>query len=93
MTRGNPLLKMHGKVKRRRESMKKAVGILVVVILLSGLLIGCEGTLIGSGNLKTQEYTFSDFNKVEVSSAFKFEITQSGEYGVSITVDDNVGDV
>jgi len=66
------------------------VVVLVAVLLTTGLLVGCGRALIGSGNLKTQEYTFSDFNKVEVSSAFEFDISQSGTYGISITADDNV---
>jgi len=73
--------------------MKKAiVGVLVVVLLASGLLMGCGGVLTGSGNVETKEYTFSDFNKVEISSAFEFEISQSGSYSVSITADDNIID-
>ncbi|MFC2052420.1 head GIN domain-containing protein [Chloroflexota bacterium] len=60
--------------------------------MASGLLVGCGGVLRGSGNLKTEEYTFRDFTGVEISSAFEFEITQSDSYGVSITADDNVID-
>lgn len=71
--------------------MKKAiVAVLVAVLLASGMLVGCGTVLKGSGNLKTEQYTFSDFNKVEVSSAFEFEITQSDSYSVSVTADDNV---
>jgi len=71
--------------------MKKAiVAVLVVVLLTSGLLVGCGGILTGSGELKTQEYDFSDFNKVEISSAFEFEINQSSSYSISVTADDNV---
>ena len=41
--------------------MKKAiVGVLVVVLLTSGLLVGCVGGVVrGSGNLDTQEFDFS----------------------------------
>ena len=71
--------------------MKKAImAALVVVLLTSGLLLSCAGAVIGSGKLKTEEYVFSDFNKVEVSSAFEFEIVQSGSYSISITADDNL---
>ena len=48
--------------------------------------------LIGSGNLETEDYTFTNFTKVEISSAFKFEIRQSDSYGVNVTADDNVID-
>jgi hypothetical protein len=71
--------------------MKKAiVAISMAVFLTSVLLVSCGGVLTGSGNLKTEEYTFTDFHKVEISSAFEFDIRQSGSYGVSITADDNV---
>ena len=69
--------------------MKRAMAaVLVVVLFASGLLAGCGGVLTGSGNLKTEEYTF--FTSVEISSAFQFDISQSSSYGVSITADDNV---
>lgn len=74
--------------------MKKAiVAVLVAVFLTSGLLAGCVGgVVVGSGNLDTQEMDFSDFTRVEVSSAFEVEIAQSGSYSVSITADDNLFD-
>ena len=74
--------------------MKKAIiVILVAVLLASGLVVGCQpGVVKGSGNLATNEYNFSDFTKVEISSAIKFEIKQSSSYGVSVTADDNLFD-
>ena len=71
--------------------MKNVIAtVLVVVLLTSGLLVGCGGVLTGSGKLKTEEYAFSDFNFIEISSAFEFDISKSSSYGVSITADDNV---
>jgi len=74
--------------------MKKAiVAVLVAVLLTSGLLAGCVGGMvIGSGNLKTEEMDFSEFDRVEVGSAFEVEIAQSDSYRVSITADDNLFD-
>jgi len=75
--------------------MRKAiVGVFVVALLISGLLVGCQqvGMVKGSGNLKTESFTFSDFTRVEVGSAFEVKVAQSGSYGVSITVDDNLFD-
>ena len=66
------------------------VSILTLVILISGLLIGCDNVLTGSGNLKTENFPFSDFTQVEVSSAFEVKITQSDSYSVAVTVDDNL---
>jgi len=70
--------------------MKRAIVAILVVLLTSALLVSCAGAVIGSGKLKTEEYVFSDFNKVEVSSAFEFEIVQSDSYRISITADDNL---
>jgi len=72
--------------------MKRAiVAILVVALLTSGLLVGCQGGVVkGSGNLKTENYNLSDFTRVDVSNAFEAEIAQSGSYSVSITADDNL---
>jgi hypothetical protein len=71
--------------------MKKViVAVLVAVLLTSGLLVGCGGVVVGSGKLATQEFNFSDFKRVDVSSAFEVEIAQSGSYRVSVTADDNL---
>lgn len=77
--------------------MKKAiiiVAIVAVAAVICTLLIvrGWPGGLIGSGNLETEEYAFTDFTKVEISSAFEFEIQQSSSYNISVTADDNVMD-
>jgi len=75
--------------------MKKAIiiaAIVAVAAVICTLLIvrGWPGGLIGSGNLETEEYAFTDFTKVEISSAFEFEIEQSSSYNISVTADDNV---
>ncbi|HUW46076.1 MAG TPA: head GIN domain-containing protein [Dehalococcoidia bacterium] len=75
--------------------MKKAIIIVAIVAaaaVICTLLIlrGWPGGLIGSGNLETEEYAFTDFTKVEISTAFEFEIEQSSSYNISVTADDNV---
>ncbi len=72
--------------------MKKLIVVvfIVTVLLISGLMVGCGFVLTGSGDLETKEYAFTDFNRVEVSSAFEFEVRQSGSYSISVTADDNV---
>jgi hypothetical protein len=77
--------------------MKKAIIIIAIVAVaavICTLLIvrGWPGGLIGSGNLETEEYTFADFTRVEISTAFEFEIQQSSSYNISVTADDNVMD-
>jgi hypothetical protein len=56
------------------------------------ILRGWPGVLIGSGNLETEEYAFANFTRVEVSSAFVFEIKKSSSYSINVTADDNVID-
>ena len=71
--------------------MKKLIIVIIMmVILASGLSVGCGFVLKGSGNIVTEEYSFTDFKKVEISSAFEFEISRSGIYSISVTTDDNV---
>jgi hypothetical protein len=78
--------------------MKKAVIIIaVVVVAVAGIstvlvLRGWPGVLIGSGNLETKEYAFTNFTEIEIGSAFEFEIQQSSSYSINVTVDDNVMD-
>lgn len=77
--------------------MKKAIIIIAIVAVaavICTLLIvrGWPGGLIGSGNLETEEYAFADFTKIEISTAFEFEIQQSSSYNISVTADDNVMD-
>ena len=77
--------------------MKKAAIITAVVAVVGVIcavlvLRGWPGVLIGSGNLETEEYAFANFTRVEISSAFEFEIKQSSSYGINITADDNVID-
>ena len=64
--------------------MKKAVILpLIAVFFTSGLLVGC-------GPVRTQEFNFTDFTRVEVGWAFRVEIVQSDSYSVSITADENL---
>jgi len=77
--------------------MKKAVIIIAIVVAVAAIctvliLKGWPGVLIGSGNLETEEYAFASFTRVEISSAFEFEIKQSGSYSINVTADDNVID-
>ena len=77
--------------------MKKAVIIIAIVAVVGVIcavlvLKGWPGVLIGSGNLETEQYAFANFTRVEISSAFEFEINQSSSYSVNVTADDNVID-
>ena len=76
--------------------MKKAIIITVAIVAVVAAvstvvaLRGWPAALVGSGNLETEAYVFSDFTEVEIGSAFEFEVKQSSSYGINITADDNV---
>jgi len=77
--------------------MKKAIIIIAIVVavaIISNVLYwgGWPRGLVGSGNLETEEYAFTDFTEVEISDAFEFEIEQSSSYSINVTADDNVID-
>ncbi len=77
--------------------MKKAAIIIAVVVVVGAIcaaliLRGWPGVLIGSGNLETEEYASANFTRVEISSAFQFEIRQSSSYSINVTADDNLID-
>lgn len=79
------------------KKAKKAIIIIaivaaVAVICTLAILRGWPGGLIGSGNLETEEYAFTNFTEVKISSAFEFEIKQSSSYSINITADDNLID-
>ncbi len=67
--------------------MKKVLMVLAAVIIIVPVLLlgGCRP----SGPTVTQEYEISDFSRVQVSSAFEIEITQSDTYSISVTAPEN----
>jgi hypothetical protein len=79
--------------------MNKTIIIVIAIVVAAAAAIsivvalrGWPGGLVGSGNLETEEYAFTDFTEVEISSAFEFEIDQSSSYSINVTADDNVMD-
>jgi hypothetical protein len=75
--------------------MKKAIIIAAIVVAVSVtctvlVLRGWPEGLVGSGNLETETYAFTDFTEVEIGSAFEFEIQQSSSYSINVTADDNI---
>ena len=73
--------------------MKKIVAQIITLVILMGILFtGCEGLgyTTGSGNLENKQYDLKDFNKVEISNSFEFEIKQSSSYSVNVTCHENI---
>lgn len=77
---------------------RKAPAFIVTLLVTASLLMvftGCKGvtqTIIGSGNLITQEIDLADFTKVEISHVFQAKIIRSDSFYVAITADDNLLD-
>ena len=78
--------------------MKKIMPAIVIIILITAVLLtGCNVIFTssgdgekGSGNLETRQYDYTDFTRVDIGHAFRYEIEQSDTYSISITADDNI---
>jgi hypothetical protein len=71
-------------------SIKRPVLFLVLVAAIAVLSVaaGCDAVVItGSGETATWDMDYTDFNKIEVSSAFEVEIIRADDYLVRITID------
>ena len=67
------------------------VAALVAVLLILGLVTGCTGIkVIGSGNLITKTFDFSDFTGIKAENGMHVELTKSGTFSVEVIADDNV---
>ncbi len=58
-----------------------------LVLALPGVA-GCQSTVTGSGELATWNMAYTDFNRLEISSAFEVAVTRADAYSVSITIDE-----
>ncbi len=91
-------------LRKRSSAISKLIIILiviaVVVVVVAGavlaiILLGFWNPfsqVVGSGNLITEEKSFTDFTIVEAGWGFEVEITQSDSYSINIKADDNVFD-
>jgi hypothetical protein len=75
------------------------IGRLIIVILVAisivSVLNGCNPSgieITGSENLTTKAYDLQNFTRVELNHTFNAEITQSDDFSISVTVDDNIID-
>lgn len=76
-------------------SRAKLLAPCLLVVLLFGcalpnVVVGPIQAIQGSGNPVTREFPLSDFDQVQISHAFKAEISQGDSYSVVVTVDDNL---
>jgi len=66
--------------------------IFTVIILACFTALGCYGAIRGSGNIVTRSYEYTDFSRVEISSAFDVEIVPGTAFSISVTTDENIFD-
>lgn len=74
--------------------MKKIVLYLTLCATLLSILAACRTAeaISGSGTVVTQTYEFTNFDEIEIGSAFTATITQGNTYSVVVRVDDNLVD-
>ncbi|MFC2041908.1 head GIN domain-containing protein [Chloroflexota bacterium] len=72
--------------------MKKLIAaVLVVVLLTLGLVTSCTGIkVIGSGNVVSKTYGFSDFTGIKAENGMQVELTKSSIFSIEVVADDNV---
>ena len=77
---------------------RKALSPLAIALIVLGVaIVVVAGVVVafiwsGVGNLKTETKQFSDFMKLDVSSGFQVDITQSNTYKVVITAGERIID-
>ena len=76
---------------------QKAISSLLILIIVSVTVIVTVGTVafylwLSPGELISEEMEYTDFNSVDVSSAFEVEIKQSSSYSILITADEKIFD-
>ena len=63
---------------------------LVAVLTAAAIISGCGVT--GAGKIITEEKDFTDFNRVDVGSAFEVEIVQADSFSVTMSADESLVD-
>jgi hypothetical protein len=67
-------------------------GMILLLVVTSVLLTGCQGLgyTAGSGTIETKQYDLKDFDSIEISNSFLFEIQQSSSYSVDVSCRENI---
>ena len=80
------------------KNQKTLMAILVGLLLTTLLISGCQTILVTrngdteTGETETRQFDFSEFTRVDIGSAFSYEIMQSDTYSISITANNNLFD-
>jgi hypothetical protein len=80
------------------KKIKILTAVLLALLLVTFLISGCQTILVSkngeteTGETETRQYDFSEFTRVDIGSAFSYEIKQSDTYSISITANNNMFD-
>jgi len=80
------------------KKQRMILSILIVLLLTSLLISGCQSILVTrtgekpSKEIETRQFNLTEFSRLEIGSAFNYEIKQSDTYSISITANDNLFD-
>ncbi len=81
-------------MKKQSALMAILAGLLLTTLLISGcqiILVTRNGDT-GTGETETRQFNFTEFTRVDIGSAFTYEIKQSDTYSISITAPENLFD-
>ncbi len=75
-----------------KSRLLRSVLPLFALCLLALPLAACSGLhiIVGTGNVISKSYDIKDFNKIEISSALQYEITQAQGFSVSVAAHENI---
>jgi hypothetical protein len=80
------------------EKQKILTTLIPILLLVTLPFSGCQTILVSkngeteTGKTETRQYDFSDFTRVDIGSAFNYEIMQSDTYRITITANNNLFD-
>lgn len=64
----------------------------LVLTALGLAAAACGGSIVGSGELVTETYAFTNYTRIEASQVFDVEISRGDAFSLEVTVDDNLVD-
>jgi Putative auto-transporter adhesin, head GIN domain len=75
---------------KNKKAFSTILAIAIIAIVVAAVVVGAAAwyLLNSPSNQKTQTYTFTDFTTINVSSAFKVNVTQSSQYSIIITANE-----
>jgi len=75
---------------KNKKAFSTILAIAIIAIVVAAVVVGAAAWYLQNSpsNQKTQTYTFTDFTTINVSSAFKVNVTQSSQYSITITANE-----